>query len=217
MARSRRRLLAVAAVASVLLAFACNGIVGLDDYEKVSCTGGRCDGGAPDALTDVVIDGNRADARVDASGTLPVSWAHFRMPNYVVDGGPDANLMAYTPASGGILDTVTKLVWREPIPDAERNARTWEEAQKICAAAGPEKWRLPSRIELVTLLDLTQRPAVDKVFQSTDEMAYWTTSEVRGLPAADRRRWTVNFTESAGVGTAKENGDRAGVRCVKAQ
>jgi hypothetical protein len=194
---------------------ACNGIIGLDDYARVECTGGRCDGGTDGPGVDAGRDGTVADAE----GTRPVSWARFKMPNYVEPDGPDANLTSYSPAAGGFLDNVSRLVWREPIPLGERGGKTWEEAQAICARAtdGGGRWRLPSRIELVTLLDLTKSPKIDPTFSTTDATAYWTTSEVRPITAGTpRKHWTVEFG-AGGLGAVNEDGERAAVRCIKAQ
>ena len=87
----RRRAAAVLVAAAVPAIVACNGLLGIDEYEKVACTGGFCDGGV-DAPRDATNDADRTAPPVDAQGTQPVAWAKFRMPNYLEDGGPDANL-----------------------------------------------------------------------------------------------------------------------------
>lgn len=218
MAPSRRRLLlAFAGSLLVPAAVACNGIIGLSDYKRVECNGGEvCDGGGgPDVLVDGSPDGDRPDVvGVDASGTSPVSWAHFKMPNYLQVGGPTENIQSYSPTDGGFLDNVSKLVWQEPIVD--KGEKTWDEAQKICAGITQGgKWRLPSRIELVTLLDLTKSPTIDTAsFLSTEGTAYWTTSEVRPIvKGAVIKHWTVEFG-TGGLGMKDEN-LKAAVRCIK--
>jgi hypothetical protein len=204
----------------VALVVACNGLIGLDDFERVECTGGKCDGGGIegggfDGGGDATPDG--PVNVVDAAGTLPVSWAHFRMPNYPQDGGPDANLMSYEPTTGGVHDKVSGLVWREPI--AEKGPHSFDDAKAICEAAPSGPWRLPSRIELVTLLDLTQgSPSIDKAtFPSTEAIAYWTSSVVRDTSGAPTNQiWTVDFGGSPGVDQTDATGT-AGVRCIKTQ
>jgi hypothetical protein len=225
LSRAHRRLVLVTALA-LPLALACNGLIGLSDFDRVECTGGRCgDGGASfDATLVDGPDGALDAAPVDAAGMKPVSWAAWRMPNY--DAGTDAtdNPMSYSPTGDavGVRDDVTSLVWRHPMP-AEAASKTFDDAQKLCASLTPGSWRLPSRIELVTLLDLGQassKPKIDPVFQSpapgTSLSKYWTFSEVRSLPgvATDGRSyWVVDFL-SGGVDKLPESAPAA-VRCVK--
>jgi len=206
--------LAGACVTSLVLA--CNGIIGLSDCRGGECSGGGVcgDAGGFDVSVVGASDGGASDAMVDASGTLPVSWAAWPMPNYDAGGTTD-NPMGYTAVTDqGWQDNVTKLVWRHPMP-VEANNATYEQALQICAAP----WRLPSRIELVTLLDLSQSGArVNPVFKSPSpgmqQGAHWTFSEVRPFDPAKREHWVVDF---GGGGLAKraELGDAAAVRCVK--
>jgi hypothetical protein len=214
----RRVAFALAGAASVTLVIACNALIGLNDYERVECTGGTCDGGTFDGGPDSSSsDGSTADVTsVDAAGAAPVSWAHFLMPNYPLDGGPDANLASYKVSPDLVLDNVTGRAWREPIPDGEKGLRTFAEAKQLCASAG--QWRLPSRIELVTLLDLSQSPAVDHAtFPSTEGIEYWTSSEVRPYGTNGYMRWTVQFGGTPGLDQQDETSGRAGVRCIKNQ
>jgi hypothetical protein len=206
MARFRRGAVAFGVPLAVLGLFACSNIVGLDDYEKVVCTGLVCDGG-----TDARRDVQTSDAStLDASGTSPVQWPRFKMPNYPQDGGPTENRASYSGDAGVVVDNVSKLVWREPV---EPGIYTFEEARAKCAAiTAGGRWRLPSRIELVTLLDLRKTPAIDPMFASTESTAYWTSSEVR--PYTERRRWVVSFTALVGPETRSEN-EKAAVRCIK--
>jgi hypothetical protein len=207
MARSRTTAFALAVPLAVLGLFACSNIIGLDDYEKVVCTGLVCDGGT-DARRDVQTED--APSTLDASGTSPVQWPRFKIPNYPQDGGPTENRASYSGDAGSIQDNVSKLVWREPV---ETGLYTFEEARAKCASiTAGGRWRLPSRIELVTLLDLRRTPAIDPMFASTESIPYWTSSEVR--PYTERRRWIVSFTSVAGPDTRNEN-EKAGVRCIK--
>ena len=147
MAPSKRRLLSALAGACVTsLVLACNGIIGLSDYTRGECSGGGLceDAGDFDVVVVDAPNGAPADAKVDASGTKPVRWAQFKMPNYAQDGGPGQNVPTYKATAGGFQDTVSKLVWGEPIP--EKGGKSYEEALKICAAITTGgSWRLPSR------------------------------------------------------------------------
>jgi hypothetical protein len=229
MARSdRKRLLGLAMVAAVVpLVVACNAIIGLSDFEKTECNGGgKCgdgsvppDGGQPD----VVVDGDVPDAR----GANPVSWAAWPMPNY--DGGAEflPHPISYNVLDGNrIEDTVTGLVWRRstlaPVAyDAARLA-----CNTLDPATGP--WRLPKRIELVTLLDFSQKQFfIGPQFTGVKNVRVWTSSEyrVRDLVDLDPKKpsiitdafWTVDFGTGA-VDTLSTAGDPvASVLCVRAK
>jgi Protein of unknown function (DUF1566) len=217
MARSRRRRLqrVVLPFVAASATLACNGIIGLSDYERAECNGGEiCGDSGPDAPLDA-RDGEVV--AVDASGTKKVSWPHFVMPNYAQDGGPGENVPTYSPTVGGFLDSVSSLVWNEPIE--KKGDKSYEEAEKICAnLTVGGKWRLPSRIELVTLLDLGRpgKKIDEATFGSTEPLEYWTSSEVRPDPASGRMFWTVNFSVG-GLGKQDVRVGSAGVRCIKDQ
>lgn len=211
--RTSSRQIVAALVLGLSLATACNGIVGLSDYSRGECSGG---GLCFDAGMEAFLDAGDALAQpLDASGTRPVAWAKFVMPNFPQDGGPGENIPTYTTSSGAVQDSVSKLVWREPI---EPGLKSYEEALKICATgAAGEAWRLPSRIELVTLLDLdpNKSPKIDtQAFPSTEPFVYWTSSEVRPDVGGERRHWTVDFM-AGGLGQLSLRDGRAGVRCIK--
>jgi hypothetical protein len=212
--RRSRRLLVFAGLALLPVAAACNALVGLDDYDKVACTGGRCDGGV---TTDGPSEADRPDiVLVEAGGAGPVSWARFKMPNYPYDAGPDAkvdNPMTYDASPGGYVDAVTKLVWQEPIPTGQQGRKTFADARRACT----DGWRLPTRIELITLLDMSTPGArTASVFASTEKVEYWTSSEVRPYAQQGGQRWTVNFRPgSVEVLTPFGESEQAAVRCVK--
>lgn len=207
MARSDRRRFALVLLAGAFGSAACAGLTGISNYEKVECSGSECDAGT---LPDV----NRPDVvtSVDAAGAKPVSWAKFRMPNYPQDGGPDANLASYEPASNTVRDRVTALVWER---SAAAEARSYDEAERYCANLRLDgaTWRVPSRIELVTLLDLRTIAGVDTAFFAGPQGDYWTSSEVRPYPASGQR-WSVSFSRASAVVPVDEKGS-AFVRCVK--
>jgi len=225
MARSDRKLLFVGLVAlAVPTLLACNAIIGLSDFEKVECAGARCgDGSAqPDVINqpDVV-----ADAPIEARGANPVSWAQWPMPNY--DGGAEflPHPIKYEILDADrIRDTVTGLVWRR----STLPAAPYEAAKLACntldPATGP--WRLPKRIELVTLLDFSRKaPAflIGPEFTNVKNVTVWTSSEYRVRDLNDLTKkasvvtdafWTVDFKTGA-VDTLSTAGDPvASVLCV---
>jgi hypothetical protein len=140
--------------------------------------------------------------------------AHIPTSNYLIDA-----------VDGVVTDTVTGLVWQEPTPS---NTHTWEEARCYCAGltlAGHQDWRLPTRIELISLLDETippPGPNINKAaFPSTvggarsdDEMGdgYWTST----LKAGDASSaWKVHFDYFYGNDTYEDVTAGERVRCVR--
>ena len=216
---TRRLLWALACSAAIPLVVACNGIIGLSDYTRGECSGGGVcgDGGLTDTLLGDGSPDVKIDAKTDASGTLPVSWAAWPMPNYDAGTPIDNSPMGYDPiANQGFEDRITGLVWRHPMPTSE--LVSYQKALEICSG----EWRLPSRIELVTLLDLGQSGAkIDPVFKvdaGTVQGAYWTFSEVRSVfrefgSDGERKHWVVDF--GTGGLDKRDEGGQAAVRCVK--
>ncbi len=197
MAPSRPRLLFAASIAALVpIAVACNAVVGLDDYKRTECGAFPCafDGG-PDA-PDVAVPDGSADATPDAPpGVGPTSWAEFRMPNYKDDAGLVApNPLGYQAVVDAVEDKVTGLVWRKALVGGGGGSNlTLDDARNECAKLPNGPWRLPKRIELVTLLSYGQgAPFIDQGTFSVPNVKVWTSSEVRPL-TTPQRYWIVNF------------------------
>ncbi len=204
--------MAAAAGALLPVLMACNAILGLSDYERGECPGAYCGDGSTTLPETSIIDASSEDARPDVKGASPVSWAKWRMPNY--DGGAVVlpNPLTYEILNGDeVRDTVTDLVWRRAAVAVPSEAA----AEAACSALG--SWRVPKRIELVTLLDYGRGNEIfiDPVFTGVKNDVVWTSSERRPLAAsaADQRYWTVSFGDGT-VGDLK--GDlNAKALCVK--
>jgi hypothetical protein len=231
MARSdrsaRRRLAALIAFGLAVPAVAaCNALIGLDDFEKVQCAGSQCN----DAGADVDsgrVDGS-SDARIDVNdfdggGTEPVTWAKWPMPNFDGEAGaiapaiPNPHSYAISGDGRSVEDKVTNLTW-EQAGDAGAGAstlKTYDEAVAYCAALEPEKWRVPKRIELVTLLDFSRGAKRFDVAFGGEGGNYWSASEKRPFSATNPEHWIVDFDKGFVTGRAKA--DRAFVRCVRSQ
>lgn len=82
-----------------------------------------------------------------------------------------------------------KLEWSKTLCGGEKV--TYEEAEKACAELG-EGWRLPTREELESILDLSRHePAIDTdKFPDTKSSWYWTSTETACNTSAV---WIVDF------------------------
>jgi hypothetical protein len=203
---------------------ACEVLLGLGDFRRVSCAF-DCDAGesgfAPGLDASVPdADDAEAEAAADAGDASPAPvanvtdatppeataheiWAHWPMPNPDAAIAPDSavplpNPMTYDAGQeGGTLDWQTKLLWET---DGAQVASTYLEAWGHCSSLGPG-WRVPTRIELVSLVDFTRySPSIDEPpFARTQMMKpYWTSSVVWAPDAgadAAVNYWTVWFND----------------------
>ena len=107
------------------------------------------------------------------------------------DFQPDTHALTKT-ASDEVTDTVTGLVWQQADdgktydqPTAVKHCTSFKSAE---AATG---WRLPSVIELMTLIDNgVDMPSIDPSFSGTQTTNYWTTTPEA---ATKMLAWTVKF------------------------
>jgi hypothetical protein len=139
------------------------------------------------------------------------------MPNPASSGLP--NPASYTDnGDGTVTDNVTALVWQKTVTSTQ--AYPWCDAINYCATltlAG-RTWRLPTRIELLSLVDFTRTsPAIDATtFPGVPGAKYhWTSSPwvVSQIATKAQDSWIVNFyeglTSNAGNRTQTEY-----TRCV---
>src|SRR5262249_34332070 len=144
-------------------------IIGLDNFKKCDDVELVCTPDASDAEPGDAGDaGDASDALVLSDSLSEASsWPQWRMDNTQVEvtgGAADASLQNFKPDSGLIVDGVTngKLQW---IPKLGV-AGSIDDAAAFCATV---TGRLPTRIEMATLLDSTRgkppfiAPAFDKV------------------------------------------------------
>jgi hypothetical protein len=159
-------------------------------------------------------DADVGDAEVVGEDLEPVphAWAEWPMPN--PDDKQAPNPQSYT--GGGkalVVDVVTQLTWEKTADDG---SYTWAEAEEHCAALTLEGggFRLPTRIELVSLVDYTvNRPTIDaKAFPDTPAEKFWSASPFAG--AADSA-WLVNFDFGTGFVFAGALDEKHRVRCVR--
>jgi hypothetical protein len=92
-----------------------------------------------------------------------------------------------------VRDSVTGLEWQAVAFDKKM---TWKEAEKACRdlrLGGHSDWRLPTRVELLTLVDDTRfNPAIDTdAFPNTPSDWFWTSTPY--APNPTDYAWVVDF------------------------
>ncbi len=167
--------------------------------------------------------------RFGGASCVDPNWAEWPMPNGSADVDAGAPyLEAYTtvsPAPGRtVTDNITGLMWQDP-PSSE--AYSWASAdggmtaQSYCANlntiayAGHVDWRLPSGIELMSLVDLSVGdPAINSFYFTLGTTgSFWASTPAVGAPA---QAWFVNFG-GVGAGNMASSVTSAArsVRCVR--
>lgn len=135
------------------------------------------------------------------------------MPNPVGTGVPNPTSYTVDAANNVVTDNVTGLVWQRTVAPG---TYTWDQAKQYCAnlvLAAHSDWRLPTRIELVSLVDFTKsNPAIDSTaFPNTPSNWFWTSSPEAGNPTL--AAWFVHFVNGSpgpyGVAVPVQ------VRCVR--
>ncbi len=218
--RAGRRLLRPALVASIVLP-ACllsgcretRGSAGAPEASidspvrtEASAGGG---GGATEA--DAALSGARPDEGPFVPRAPVEPWATWPMPNSHLPGLP--NPQSYdTRIPGVVVDDVTGLMWQRSVTG---RLQTFTGAERECeqlSLAGYDDWRLPSRIELVSILDGTRtQPSIDvNAFPGTPNHWFWTSSPAVEEPDS---AWYVYFY--FGYPKIEEKRSRFAVRCVR--
>jgi hypothetical protein len=160
-------------------------------------------------------------------------WAKWSMPD------TDAHARrkpSYTASDAVIVDNVTQLKWQRELPEIYPGCEaeyefvgtkrgvgtgcTWEEARAYCSSPelaqqlGGGSWRLPTKIELESLIDVSRVNAVDPLFDGFPIDRVWSGSPVPN-PDGLKLAWAVDFMEGVSMDSARYKGGR--VRCVSSQ
>jgi Protein of unknown function (DUF1566) len=177
----------------------------------------------PPAATPIVAGAHAADASPSPPSPPTPStfrpraavekWARWPMPNVRLAGLP--NHHSYdTQTPGVVVDRITGLIWQRTLTD---KFYKFQDAERQCDGldlAGHRDWRLPSRIELVSLLDTTRiQPSIDMdAFPNTPIDWFWTSSLAADNPSA---AWYVYFY--FGYPKTDDMSNSFSVRCVRSE
>jgi hypothetical protein len=214
----------LAFVGTILLVGACVQLAGIDDPHPKPVGedaggggegGGGGAGGAPNIEPDAGQDAS-GDANEDA-GQNPVEdpeWANWPMPNPADSGLVNPADYDIKTGMGIVIDNVTKLTWQR---DVDPGMFSWSGAKAYCNGldfAGFSDWRLPTAIELISLVDFTKAspgPTIDGIaFPGTPADWFWTATPLVGVPTA---AWSVTF--DTGDTSYNTISDTWRVRCVR--
>jgi hypothetical protein len=148
-------------------------------------------------------------ASISQSESAPViwnpEWANWDVTTGVYRDSTNQTGRYLESVLGVITDQMTDLQWQKLTAP---NTYNWTAAKAYCDnlfQGGYEDWRLPTRVELQSLVDYTTNctgPTINNVFfpdtQTTD---YWTSEFLAG----SQRAWSISFGSGSGYG---------GVACV---
>ena len=170
---------------------------------------GRESSGAPDAAV-TELDGVCSE-RSPAS-----TWAMWTMPNPAATGLP--NPASYTDLGDGTVhDDVTCLVWQR---DVSEGTCTWSEASDYSSSSplAGGGWRLPTRVELISLIDFTKAPPgptidatafPDMRLSSSDRHLCWVARPSPGTSTSPAVLWGSTSSTSRAVHGVYVDEDRA--------
>jgi Protein of unknown function (DUF1566) len=162
--------------------------------------------------------------------TCQGQFADWPMP----DSWPGAKVApSYDTSTAGIVvDRVTGLIWQRALPatyagcTGQRTSGqgqvgevcSWSAAKQYCAAlvlAGQSDWRLPSKIEIESLVDYTQSNTshINAAFQPQSAQDFWSASPYADVANAPGNAWYMTSARSeVAVTTASYS-----VRCVRSE
>ena len=147
------------------------------------------------------------------------NWAEWPMPNNLADAATGApNPQGYTYGDGAeqtLIDDVTQLMWQK---DMNGQTYTWADAISYCQTltlGGFAGWRLPSLIELISLVDYSVTAAngaalISGGFTGPAE-GVWSSTTVAGTTT---QAWMISLAAGTTI-TTDESATLAGVRCVR--
>jgi hypothetical protein len=143
---------------------------------------------ADSAAGETLADSGPSAVCTESPGAI---FAHWPLPDPSTRGTPHAQSYDLG-VPGVVVDQVTHLWWQRNV---DVTTRTWRDAKQYCAClslGGHDDWRLPSRIELVSIVDFTQHgPSIDSVaFPATPLEWFWTSTALAADPS---EAWYIYF------------------------
>jgi Protein of unknown function (DUF1566) len=178
-------------------AVACNSILGIKQHALADAGGGSGGNGTGGLGGTSGVGGTNSGGNGgDGDGGTACG---FKIPNPASTGLPNPPDYSLNTGAGTVTDRVTGLEWEGTVEPT--TVYTQNQAVTHCVDKGAG-WRLPSRIELVTLVDYTiakPGPTINPMFTNspvtnTPAAKYWTTS--RGVSDTSAG-WAVGFDDAS--------------------
>jgi Protein of unknown function (DUF1566) len=217
---------------------------GISRSGGTSTTGGTSNAGGSSSTGGTIGAGGIASggttSAAGTSGTCQPAtcgshkWACWKMPNPTGSGLP--NPASYTIANGIVHDNLTCLDWQQV---ESSTSYTNADAITYCASlslGGNSDWRVPTRVEVSSVMDWTRSPAIDAAFTGVggyhETGSNWILTirqagagKTCGAPAADPDAgvpatgggtcaWTFNMSDGM-VSNAYSASNPSRVRCVR--
>jgi hypothetical protein len=128
-------------------------------------------------------------------------WALLREAKDLI-GRMEAALATQTPSEPTVRSVkVGDLEWQADVPDQKM---TWAEAKEYAASLG-DGWRLPTKAELLTLVDDTRCNPACSVFPDCSADWFWTSTPRAGSSSG---AWYVHFGYGYAGSSAVSNYNR---------
>lgn len=150
-------------------------------------------------------------------------WACFPMPNPAGSGLP--NEAKYTDLGNGVVrDDLTCLEWEKAPATVAADTSSWDGALAYCdklALGSNADWRVPTRVELVSIVDFSKSPAIDGSAFPNAKGGYHRTSsdwilDIKQIGAGAGKDFAWIYNMSVGLtSNAYSRASAAEVRCVR--
>jgi hypothetical protein len=204
----------------------------LDHCPAGACAGGKCvsAAGSFSCTCGAGYSGTGTQSctaiSCEATGVCGAYECRDRAPSYECvgqfAGWPVLDRLSATTAdvsqAGVVIDKTTGLMWQRELQRCSPSnlTCTWAEAVTYCAElvlAGHDDWRLPTPIELLSIMDVEiSNPALDSMlFPDTPGVGFWTASRTHDKPETDA--WYVNGYHASVDTTPMTRPNRA--RCMR--
>ena len=171
-------------------------------------------GGCPGWATTMTCSANLVCERAGEAACVDPEWTEWPVPNSPADVAAGApNLERYTDnGDDTVTDNVTQLMWQKTAPST---VYSQTDALTHCSGltqAGYDDWRLPTEIELISLIDFgSSSPCMDtRYFPNASSDAFWSATPSSTSAAL---AWGVTFLDGS-VGT-NAIALPYGARCVR--
>ena len=204
----------------------CASLIGIDEAtvadSGASSSSGSSDASfGPEAQSSGAASSSSSSSGVSSSGELedagnPVgdlAYAAWPMPQ------PSPAADDYAATAEVVFDEVTKLTWQRVVPAAPMHRADAEAYCNGLSLDGRDDWRLPSRMELVSLLDVagTTSPRIQQAaFPDTPSDSFWSQSRAWAMATMIPQSWAVHFGSGhVSAQSQDESEPPHRVRCVR--